>query len=143
MPHNLSRAVPVGVFPQYTYLAFNESRIYPLLTATYHDATSERSLITDTVNFPVSIHNFKLTVRLSTTQWLDLKTFYESHQGSVIPFYFYNPFEAAPGMPVGSNWSATASTFEGLYSVRFNNPMWNEVSDLSRTNVSLELQEVA
>src|SRR5258708_963944 len=97
MPHNLARAVPVGVFPKYLFLASNESRMYPMLMTQYHDNTIERSLITDTVNLPVSIHNFKLSVRVSTTQWLDLKTFYESHLGPTIPFYFYHPFEAVPG----------------------------------------------
>ena len=142
MPHNLARSVPVGVFPKMTYLSFTETRIYPMLVQNYHDATIERALIVDTVNPAQSIHTWKLTARLSCQQVTALRTFYESHLGGTIPFYFYAPFEVAPGMPIGSNWSAEASTFEGLYAARFTTPAWNTVTDVGLTNVSLDLQEV-
>lgn len=143
MPGNIDLANPIGVFPKLLYLSFNETRVFPILTTMYHDGTTERSLITDTVNEPRSIHNFKLVARLSRTELAALRTFYEQHLGPTIPFTFYNPFEASPGTVVGSNWDATGSTFEGRYTVRFNNPSWNEMSDLSRSNVQIELQEVA
>src|ERR1700677_1526549 len=77
MPGNLAAAAPSGVMPQNLCTAFAESRIYPLLSNTYHDGTPQQSLITDTVNPAASIRTWKLSQKLAGSVAIALRTFFE------------------------------------------------------------------
>lgn len=127
--------------PKVNYTSFSESMSYPMLTQEYHDATVERSLITDTVNTPRALKTFKLVSRFTAADALAFRTFFEAHRNA-IPFFWYNPFEAAPGTKIGSNWDPTGNTFEGLYTVKFTSS-WNEATGVVFTDISFDLQEVA
>ncbi|HEY4359395.1 MAG TPA: hypothetical protein VGN17_00400 [Bryobacteraceae bacterium] len=151
MPGNLQVAEPVGVLPQILYTSFEESRIFPMLTQTYHDSTVERYLIQDGVNAPQSIRAWRLSTRLTSyadtmragaLQLATFRDFYSAHLGGLIPFYWYHPFET-DGALVGSNYDATGDNEIGRHVVRFLNASWNETTDMSLTNVSFELQEIA
>ena len=63
MPGNLSAASPSGVLPQTLSLNFVETRVFPMLTVSYHDGTTERSLIVDGVNPASSIRRWTLSKR--------------------------------------------------------------------------------
>jgi len=143
MPGNLQAALPSGVMPQTLCTSFVESRIYPMLFAQYHDGTTERGLITDGVNSPVSIRTWKIGKRLKSSDLVALRDFYEGQQGGLTPFYFYVPFEVLPGNHIGSNWDATGANIQGRHTVFFRNATWSETTDIARTVTSLELAEVA
>jgi hypothetical protein len=138
---NLNAAVPTGVLPQTLSTAFSESREFPMLSKVYHDGTTERSLITDGVNNPRSIRTWKLTKRLTTVDLEALKSFYDAHQGGVIPFYFYDPF--TEGEAIGSTYDATGDSETGRYTVKFINPTWQQEMTIHLTNSAISFMEVA
>jgi len=142
MPGNLAAAAPVGVLPPSLYTAFSESRLFPIRAVVYHDGTTERALITDTVNAPASIRTLKLSKRLTPAVLATLRTFWEAHLGGLIPFYFYNPFEPAPGQAIGSNHDPTGASTQGRYIAVFRGD-WSEVSNLARSDVSFEIAFIA
>src|SRR5579864_8607357 len=104
MPGNLGFAVPSGVLPKSLCTAFTETRVLPTLVKQYHDGSTERSLIQDGVNPPESVRTWKQTRKLNETDSAALLAFFEGQQGGLIPFYFYDPYEALPGSAIGSNW---------------------------------------
>jgi hypothetical protein len=142
MPSNVAAAVPTGVLPQTLCTAFSENRVYPMLTQPYHDGTTERSLIVNGVDAAASIRRWRLSKRLKASDLATLKTFFESHNGGLTPFYFYVPFENVPGFPVGSNFDATGASTQGRHTVVFRGD-WSETVGLARTDTPLELAEIA
>jgi phage-related protein len=143
MPGNLQAASPVDVMPQTLSTAFTEVRAFPNLSQVYHDGTTERSLIVDGVNNPVSLRNWKLSKRLTVDQLTTLRTFYEAHFGGLIPFFWYDPFEPADGMPIGSNFDPTGDSEQGRHICRFTNQQWTQTTGLARTDTAIEFQEIA
>lgn len=142
VPGNLAAAIVVGVLPQSLSTAFAESRIFPLMAVDYHDGTNERSIIQDGVNAPVSYRSWKQSKRLTTAQLSTLRTFYEAHNGGLVAFYWYNPFEPTPGQKIGSNYDATGVSTQGRYTVVFRGD-WAEHTELGRSVTGLELMKVA
>jgi len=114
-----------------------------MLATQYHDGTTERSLIVDGVNPADSIKTWNLAVRRTAADIATLKTFYESHDGPLKSFYFYNPFEPQSGHAIGSNYDGTGVTVYGRHTCKFTNQEWVEVCDIARTNVTIQLIEVA
>jgi hypothetical protein len=139
---NLAAAVPSGVFPNTTYTQFEEMRIYPLLGATYHDGTFERSLIQDGVNLPQSIRSWKLAVKKTATNLETMFTFFDGQLGGFYPFYWYDPFDTDGG-PIGSNYDPTGSNEVGRHTVRFQTQAWNQTIGVLRGVFTFELLEVA
>jgi len=128
-------ASPTGVLPQTLCTSFEEQSAFLELQSLYHDATVQRSRLS---TYPR--HTFKLARRLNATDLATLLAFYEAHQGGLIPFYFYNPFDATPP---GSNFDATGASTAGRYTVVFHGD-WQQSTGLARTDVpGLELVEVA
>lgn len=142
MPGNVALAQPVGVLPRSLSTAFSESRIYPILQSQYHDDSIQRSIIQDGINLPVALRMWKLSKRLSAPAILALRTFWEQHDGGMVPFYFYDPFGSVPGMPIGSNFDETGSLIEGRVTVVFRGN-WAESTDLARSVLSLQIAEIA
>ena len=101
MPGNLLVAAPTLVMPFTLCTAFTEARLFEVLVNTYHDGTPERGSIQDGVDVPVSMRRWTMSKRLPASTLIALRSFYESLNGGVDPFYWYNPQEAAPGYPVG------------------------------------------
>ncbi|HSY15296.1 MAG TPA: hypothetical protein VK816_04850 [Jatrophihabitantaceae bacterium] len=141
MPGNLAAAVATAVMPQNLCTLFSESRIFPLLSNTYHDGTPELGLITDGVNEPGSIRTWKLAQKLSGPVAIQLREFFEGQLGGLAPFYWYNPFEAGAGEPIGSNYDPTGAATEGRHTVVFLGN-WSETIGLPRTDVPLGLAEI-
>lgn len=141
MPGYLLPATPVGVMPSSLCTAFSESRSFPVLSQVYKDGYAERGLITDSVNPAVSLKVWKLTKKLTPAAWATLKTFIEGHL-SPLPtaFYYYNPFDVAPGYAIGSNYDSTGSNIQGRYVCSFTMPGWSEVVGLARTEVPVEFE---
>ena len=133
--------MPVGVLPQTLSTAFTESKIFPMLTNTYHDGTPETGLITDTVNNPRSIRTWTLSKRLKSVDLEALKSFYDSHHGAVIPFYFCDPF--TEGETIGSTYDDTGDSEVGRYTVKFVTTQWSQSMTIGLSNTSLSFMEVA
>jgi hypothetical protein len=142
MPGNVAGAVPSGVLPQVLCSAFSESRQFPMLAAGYHDGTTERSLIVDGVNGASSLRTWKLNAMLTAVQEAALIAFFESHEGGLIPFYFYNPVEAAPGSPFGSNWDGSGGAVTGRHTMAFRGG-WSETTGMPITAAGIEMVEIA
>lgn len=124
-----------------TYASFSESRSLPMLTAEYHDGTIERQLLDDTVNPTVSLRSWKLSMRLIASLLVTVRAFFESHQG--VPFFWYHPLEVAPGQAIGSNYDPVGNSIQGRHVCIFRSPQWAESVGLARTDISLEIAEVA
>lgn len=130
MPRNIQNATPSGVMPYALCTAFSESREYTQLQAQYHDANTERSQLAQT-----SRKTFKLAQRLNAARVAALKTFWDSQQGGVVPFVFYNLAEGA--------YDATGNSTHGRYTVVFRGN-WSQTTGMLRTDVpQIELIEVA
>lgn len=142
MPGNLDAASPSGVLPQNLCTAFTEQRQFPMLSTTYHDGETERSLIQDGVNVPASLRSWKLTQRLTAAQLQTLKTFFEGKNGGLVPFFFYDYFEVSPGSPIGSNYDGTGVSIQGRHTVVFRGN-WSETVSISLTDTPLEMAEIA
>jgi len=142
MPGNLAAAGPVGVLPKSLCTAFVETHVFPMLVQRYHDGWIERSLIEDGINPPTPIRTWHLARKLNETEAAALLAFFEGRLGGLVPFYFYDPYGALPGAPIGSNWDSTGTVPEGRHIVVFRGD-WSSVTDISRSEVSLELMEVA
>lgn len=142
MPGNLQPAAPSGVLPKSLATAFTESWTYPMLANSYHDGTPERALIVDGINAPTPIRTWKLSRRLNASDLQTLRAFFEAQQGGSIPFYFYDPFDVAPGNAIGSNWDGFGLNSQGRHVTVFRGD-WSQTVNLARTDAPLELAEVA
>lgn len=130
MPGNIQNAAPNGVMPDALCTAFSESREYLQFQAQYHDGTAERSQLAQT-----SRRTFKLAQRLAAARVAALKTFWDSQQGGVVPFLFYNLAEGA--------YDPTGNSTQGRYTVVFRGN-WSQTTNMLRTDVpQIELVEVA
>lgn len=141
MPGNLAAATvsPLAVLPWNLCTLFRENRIFPGLDNRYHDGSVQQSLITDTVNPAASIRSWQIATKLSGATALALRGFFEGQDGGFLPFYFYNPFEAA-GV-IGSNWDATGVSTQGRHTCVFRGN-WAETIGLPRTTSPLEIAEI-
>ena len=137
MPGNLVQAAPSVVMPASLCTMFTEVREYAQLQNEYKDGTIQRAQLAQT-----SRRTFRAAKRLSASARSTLSTFFTSQNGGLIPFVFYNPFEVLAGQEIGSNYDATGANTQGRITVVFRGD-WLETTDLCRSNVSLELVEVA
>ncbi|MEN6532169.1 MAG: hypothetical protein ABFD89_00805 [Bryobacteraceae bacterium] len=133
MPGSVANAAPVTVLPEGLCAAFEHSREWAVIDNEYQNGESQRSYLSAT-----SRKKWTLTKRLTATQLGTLRTFYEARGGPKEPFYFYDPYETSPKF----SYDATGATTTGRYTVRFNGK-WNQSSSLGRSEVSLELIELA
>jgi hypothetical protein len=130
--------------PQALFTSFVETQVFPILAnINYHDGTIQTSLITDTVNPPRPARTWRVSERITTAALTTLHNFWlTTTRGGLNSFYFYDPFEPAPGHPVGSNYDPTGFSTQGRVTVYFRG-QWNQVTTLGRHNVpDLELVEV-
>ena len=141
MPGNLDSAVAVGVLPKSLCTAFVETHAFPMLVQPYHDGTQERSLIEDGVNSPTSIRGWKQARKLDATEMAALLAFVEDHEGGLIPFNFYDPYEPVPGQPIGSNWDPTGAASQGRHICVFSGD-WSHVMNLGRSEAPIQFTEV-
>lgn len=139
MPANLSVASPSTVFPNSLFTSFTESLSFPMLTASYHDFTLERSLIvsvdpvTGTVYTPRAIRSWALSKRLTYTQLSVLRAFWLATDGGLRPFYFY---------PDPRQYDGTGSSPTGrIVAVFVGN--WEQSQGPIMTDVPLSIREVA
>jgi hypothetical protein len=146
MPGSVANAVPVGVLPASLCTAFLEVRAFEALQNQYHDGTLETGQLAQS-----SRKTFKLSQRLSAVRPSPLvlsplellKAFWEAHNGGMVPFAYYNPFEPISGQPIGSNYDPTGASTVGRYTVVFRGN-WSQSTGLARTDVpQLQLVEVA
>lgn len=142
MPGNIAAATPSGVLPQTLSLAFRETRELPMLSTQYHDGTTERSIITDTVNAPTSLRTWRIQKRLPAANAIALRAFYEGQNGGQVPFYFYNPFEPAMGQPFGSNYDATGVSTQGRHTCVFRMQAWVGSTGIPFTEAAIEMAEI-
>jgi hypothetical protein len=115
VPGSLNIAFPATVFPKSLFTSFTEIQAYPiLLNPGYHDSTQERSVITDGVNQPRPLRQWKLAQRLNVQDLAVYLNFFENAEiGGLFPFYFYPQCDVNPGQPFGSNWDSTGASVVG------------------------------
>jgi hypothetical protein len=117
MPQNITPANPTVVLPKLVSVAFNEQvRFESLVNQGYADASSDR---TPLVQNPRSF--FRITTKLSPTQWQALRDFFLLHYGEA--FYFYFGRETEPPYTVDMTGNATDGrytvVFDGQYSENY------------------------
>lgn len=132
MPGNVAYAVPVGVLPYSLSTKYKQTRQYALLENEYELGESQRSLQAST-----SRRRWERSVKLSYSDLETFRWFYDQHQGSLIPFYFYDSWETSPKFVYDPTGVATI----GRYAVRFDS-LWQQSSELSMTDFDVALVEL-
>jgi len=132
-----------AVLPQTLSTAFTQQLAFPLLATSYHDGTSERSLVVDGTNAARVMRIWKLTKRLTPAELATLQTFWETVAfGGENAFYFYDPYGFA-SLPVGSNYDPTGASTTGRVTCFFRGS-WSYQMTIARANLGeLTLVEVA
>jgi hypothetical protein len=133
MPGSVFNAAPATVLPNSLSRAFVHAREYPVLDNEYRNGGSQRS--TQAAN---SRKRWRLAKRLTPAQLAVLREFYDARQGPTEPFYFYDPYETNPKF----SHDPTGQAVAGRYTVRFNGE-WNQSVSLGRSDVNIELIELA
>lgn len=133
MPGSVQNAAPLTVMPASLSRAFVHEREYPVLDNEYQNGESQRSL--QATN---SRKRWRLAKRLTPTQLVSLRDFYDARRGPVEPFYFYDPYETVPKF----SHDPSGQALPGRYTVRFAGP-WEQSTSLARTDLTLELIELA
>jgi len=146
MPGALALAVVASgaVLPNSLSTSFVQTAVYPILSVFYHDGSGDRSIIQDGVNAPRVLRSWKLSKRLDPTSLAALYTFWQNVAvGPLQPFYFFDPFEVAPGQQIGSNYDPTGASTQGRVTVKFRGN-WSIVGGIARISVpNLLMVEVA
>lgn len=112
--------------------AFQHAREFPLLDNEYKDGSSQRSLLASS-----SRKRWQLSKRLTPSDLVTLRNFYDSVEGPHQPFYFYDVWDTVPQF----SYDATGATSTGRYVVRFDNP-WQQETDFVRSNCDLALVQL-
>jgi hypothetical protein len=133
MPGSVQNAAPLTVLPASLSRAFVHEREYPVLDNEYRNGESQRS-----VQATNSRKRWRLLKRLTPSQLVTLRDFYDARRGSTEPFYFYDPYETNPKF----SHDPTGQVVAGRYTVRFAGA-WEQSTSLSRIDLSLELIELA
>ena len=133
MPGSVHNATPLTVLPASLSRAFVHERAYPVLDNEYRNGESQRKAQANN-----SRKRWRLAKRLTPAQLQTLRDFFDARKGPTEPFYFYDPYETSPNFSHDPTGEAAA----GRYTVRFAGG-WNQSVSLSRTDVSLELVELA
>jgi phage-related protein len=133
MPGSVQNAAPLTVIPASLSRAFVHEREYPVIDNVYRTGESQRS--SQAAN---RRKRWRLAKRLTPAQLTTLREFYDARKGPTEPFYFYDPYETSPKF-----WhDPTGQTVAGRYTVRFAGS-WEQSATLARTNLTLELIELA
>ena len=133
MPGSVQNAAPLTVLPASLSRAFVHQREYPVLDNEYRNGESQRS-----VQATNSRKRWRLAKRLTAAELAVLRDFYVARKGPTEPFYFYDPYETDPKF----SHDPTGQALAGRYTVRFASS-WEQNTPLSRTDLSLELIELA
>jgi hypothetical protein len=133
MPGSVANAAPTAVLPSSLCRSFVHSREYPVQVNEYRNGESQRGRLADT-----SRKSWRIGKRLTPTELVTLRDFYDVRRGPQEPFYFYDPWETAPKF----SYDPTGTATDGRYTVRFEGA-WQQSSELSRIEVEIALVEVA
>ncbi len=133
MPGPIQNAAPSAVLPHSLCRAFAHEREYPAIENEYRNGESQRS-----VQASNSRKRWRLAKRLTPAQLQALRDFYDARKGPTEPFYFYDPYETNPKF----SHDPTGQAVTGRYTVRFTGA-WEETSSVGRTDVNIELVELA
>lgn len=91
MPGPVANAAPATVMPNSLSRAFVHMREYPVIDNEYRNGESQRS-----VQAATSRKRWTLAKRLTPAQLQALRNFYDARNGTLEPFYFYDPYETSP-----------------------------------------------
>ena len=133
MPGSVANAAPTTVLPNSLCRAFAHVRAYPIVENEYRNGESQRSALAAT-----SRKKWTLGKRLTPTQLAALRAFYDARNGTLEPFYFYDPYETNPKF----SYDPTGVVVTGRYTVRFNSD-WDQSVTPGRSDVQIELIELA
>ncbi|HZF24032.1 MAG TPA: hypothetical protein VE030_11280 [Burkholderiales bacterium] len=131
MPQNLNSANPQGVMPKQLCRSFQEELRLEALLNQYADGSSDRNALAQNVR-----HFFRLVPGVNGADWAALWQFYIQHQGPA--FYFYNLRETVPPF----SYDPSGQNTIGRYTVVFDG-QWSDTYNVARTDVALQLREVA
>ena len=133
MPGSVQNAAPLTVLPASLSCAFVHEREYPVIDNEYRNGESQRS-----VQATNSRKRWRLAKRLTPAQLSAIRDFFEARKAATEPFYFYDPYETNPKF----SHDPTGQAVTGRYTVRFAGA-WQQSTSLARTDLSLELIELA
>jgi hypothetical protein len=121
------------VLPNSLCRAFTRIQEYPILKDEYRNGESQRGLLASN-----SRKRWRLAKRLTPALLQTFRDFYDARNGPTEPFYFYDPYDTNPQFSHDPTGTATT----GRYTVRFDCE-WSQMSGLARSDVTIELIELA
>lgn len=131
MPDNVFAASPSAVMPKHLCRSFQEELRAEALLNNYCDGSSDRvALVINPRRY------FRMVHGLNGSDWANLKQFFYAQQGRA--FYYYNLRETVPPF----SYDATGSNPIGRYTVVFDG-QWSDTYNVARTDIALQLREVA
>lgn len=133
MPGSLQLAAPTTVLPNSLSTSFTLTSTYPVLFNFYNDGTIQRSMISDGVNAPRVKRVWRISRRLTVIALSTLYTFWQARAGGHQPFYYYDPFDYAFGLKVGSNYDASGVSTQGRRTVHFSGD-WSHTIGIGRSS---------
>jgi hypothetical protein len=131
MPGNLIPAQPSQVMPFALCSAFTEELRIQSHVNSYPDGSSDRAALALNAR-----RFFRLTQKLTPTQWNALRAFYFANKHTA--FYFYNYRETVPPF----YWDPTGTQTLGRYIVVFDGGFSDAVG-MGRSEASFQLREVS
>jgi len=131
MPQNLNAANPQGVMPKQLCRSFQEDLRLEALLNQYADGSSDRAALAANPR-----RYFRLVQGMNGTDREAMRQFFIQHQGKA--FYFYNLRETVPPF----SYDPSGLNPIGRYTVVFDG-QWSDTYNLARTDVALQLREVA
>ena len=134
MPGSVAVAAPSTVLPLSLCKAFTHSRTYEGARENlYPDGSSQRALVVGS-----STKRWQLAKRLTATELVTLRDFYDARAGGHQPFYYYDPYDFSPKF----GYDATGVATTGRYTVHFLG-QWSQAIGLGRGECSIGLEEIA
>lgn len=132
MPGNVANAAPSLVLPNALCTAYSQAREWAVDWNPYKSAECQARARTTT-----SRKTWQQTRKLTPSALVTLRNFYDSVNGPVTPFYFYDTRDDQTAV-----YDATGVLTAGRYTVRFEGK-WQQTMNLSRGDAGLALVELA
>lgn len=132
MPGNVSLAAPATVLPRILARQFTRIRERATLTNEYANGECQTG-----AQVAADRGRWRFTGRLTNTIRQALRTFYIARSGSLESFFMYDPWE--------SNFThdPDGEVTTGRHTVRFEGGGWQDALELGRSDVQIELVEIA
>lgn len=133
MPNSVQNATPTLVMPWNLAISFQHSRQYPMIANDYANGENQRALLGFT-----SRKSWRLQCVLTPAQMVTLRNFYDSLNGMLGAFYFYDVFDTSPKYSYDNSGVSTIGRYTVVFTKEF-----NQVVGYPLSAIELTMEETA